>query len=389
MSDSIGNSVAPTAENKQDLDTVAGAVATTKLSKSDPDALYERACALHLHSTYSDGTATVPELIDSALAAEIDVLLLTDHDTLGAKRDGWEGYHGEGRLLFGVGAEVTARDGHYLAFGIDDPIAHEGIPVAEIPELVASAGGIGFAAHPFSEGALMTPKRSKRGSAHGWRAIDHPGLAGIELWSLTTDAAEAWANPWQAIRYLRSPEDFLDGPPQRHLDGWDKLCETRRVAAIGGLDAHQNGFRLRGRVVSPMGNARYFRQLSTYALCRRAPTGDPSADLGDVYEALAEGRCYLAVDDFASGRGFRFWGEAGDGLAEMGEERHAGRWTFRAELPEKAHVILRRNGEAIAEVRADRLAESVNQPGVYRLEASLVRRGRERPWIYSNPIYLR
>lgn len=353
------------------------------------EATVDRRCIIHLHSTYSDGTATVPELIDSALATDTDVVLLTDHDTLGAKHDGWEGYYGEGRLLFGVGVEVTAASGHYLAFGIDELIPHEGIPIAEIPRLVKQAGGVGFAAHPFSEGARITPKRSKRGNAHGWRAMEDPGLGGIELWSLTTDAAEAWANPRQAIRYLRSPEQFLDGPPRHHLEGWDRLCASRRVAAIGGLDAHQNGFRIRGRVVSPMGNARYFRQLSTYALCRRPPTGDASTDLGDVYEALAQGRCFLAVDDFAAGRGFRFWGVGGGGRAEMGEEHPAGEWTLRAELPEQARVVVRRDGQPVADLRAAELELAVTEPGAYRLEASLYRRGRERPWIYSNPIYLR
>ena len=37
---------------------------------------------LHTHSAISDGTDTVPELINNAYAAGIDVLSLTDHDTM-------------------------------------------------------------------------------------------------------------------------------------------------------------------------------------------------------------------------------------------------------------------------------------------------------------------
>lgn len=351
--------------------------------------LHDRACALHLHSTYSDGTATVPELIDSALEAGTEVLLLTDHDTLGARRDGWEGYYGDGRLLFGVGVEISATDGHYLAFGLEQTIPHEGLPIAEVPQRVRDAGGVGFAAHPFSKGAQVAPERIKMGKPHGWGAMEDPGLAGIELWSLTTDAAEGWTNPWQAIRYLLSPETFLDGPPQLHLDIWDRLGATRRIAAIGGLDAHQNGVRIRDHAVSPMGNTRYFRLLATYALCRNAPTGDGAADLREIYGALAEGRCYLSVDEFAPGRGFRFWAEGDGRRAEMGEEHPAGAWTLRAALPEPARIVLRRDGVAIADRTGAELAEDVTGPGVYRLEAWLHRRGRERPWIFSNPIYLR
>ena len=79
--------------------------------------MHELSCVVHLHSTYSDGTATVPELLEAARNADVDALLLTDHDTLAARRDGWEGDH-EGVFLF-VGIEVSPKHGHYLAFGVD------------------------------------------------------------------------------------------------------------------------------------------------------------------------------------------------------------------------------------------------------------------------------
>ena len=56
-------------------------------------------CVLHLHTTYSDGTATVEEIIAAAAAAGVDLVLLTDHDSLGARRDVWEGRHGGDRPL--------------------------------------------------------------------------------------------------------------------------------------------------------------------------------------------------------------------------------------------------------------------------------------------------
>lgn len=348
-------------------------------------ALHDVACVIHLHSTYSDGTATVPEILAAARRAKREVVLLTDHDTLAARDAGWEGWHGD--VLLGVGLEISSKHGHYLAFGVEKPIPHRGVAIAEIPARVREAGGVGFAAHPFSEGSQMAPKRGK---PHGWGAMDDPGLAGIELWSLTTDAAEAWRTPWEAVRYLTSPASFLDGPPKHHLEAWDRLGARGRIAAIGGLDAHQTGIR-RGRlVVSPMPNARYFRLLSTYALCPRAPSGDGAADLATIYDALAEGRAFLSVDSFAPGRGFRFWGERDGQRAEMGSERRAAPgWTLRSELPHPARVVLVRDGAQIEETTGRSLTASVEEPGVYRVEAWLHRRGRERPWIFSNPIYLR
>ena len=357
---------------------------------ADPARLHDLACVIHLHSTYSDGTPTVPQIIGIASKAERDVVLLTDHDTLAARDAGWEGWHGG--VLLGVGVEVSPRDGHFLAFGVDREIEHQGMEEAEIPRAVARAGGFGFAAHPFSRGARILERygfATRRGRPHGWTALEDEALTGVELWSLTTDAAEAWRGPVDAIAYLRDPEGHLDGPPAHHLEAWDRLCTKRRVVAIGGLDAHQNGIRVRGRLITPMWNERYFRMLPTYVSVPEPPSGDSRADLDLVYGALREGLCFLSVDAFAPGRGFRFWAEADSDVALMGEERAAGRWTLRATVPRRAKLVLVRNGSSVATVDGDRLEHSTAEPGVYRIEARLDWRGRERPWILSNPIYLR
>src|ERR1700750_3404875 len=91
-------------------------------------------CVVHVHSTYSDGTASVPELLGAAAEAGADAVLLTDHDTLGARRDGWEGRH-DGVVLV-VGTEVSPKGGHYLAFGVDHEIGHAGRSALEIAEAV-------------------------------------------------------------------------------------------------------------------------------------------------------------------------------------------------------------------------------------------------------------
>ena len=61
---------------------------------NDPLGLHGLACVAHVHSTYSDGTATVAELVQTAQEAGADCLLLTDHDTLEARRRGEEGWRG-------------------------------------------------------------------------------------------------------------------------------------------------------------------------------------------------------------------------------------------------------------------------------------------------------
>ena len=55
--------------------------------------LTDYAGAIHLHSAYSfDGRAPVAEIIAAANRCGLDFLLLTDHGTLRARADGWEGW---------------------------------------------------------------------------------------------------------------------------------------------------------------------------------------------------------------------------------------------------------------------------------------------------------
>lgn len=346
--------------------------------------LHGLSCVIHVHSTYSDGTATVEELIEAGREAGRDVVLLTDHDTLAARDDGWEGWHGS--VLLAVGVEVSPRRGHYLAFGVDGQIDHVDLDEAQIPAAVAASGGFGFVAHPFSIGSQIS---TRLGRSHAWKQLDDDGVAGIELWSLTTDIAERWTSAREAIRYMRAPERQLDGPPPDHLAAWDRMCETRRVAAIGGLDAHQHGFRIRGRMLSPMPNARYFRLLGTHALLRQAPSGDSEADLAALYEALREGRSYLGVDGLAPARGFDFRGLSSDRVALLGEEHPAGSWTLCATAPQRSRLVLLCGGTEIASRTGTSLEHEVTEPGAYRVEARLPVAGREQRWILSNPIYLR
>jgi hypothetical protein len=338
--------------------------------------MHDLACVVHLHSTYSDGTGTVKQIARAGRRAGADVVLLTDHDTLAAKRNGEEGWYDDVLLL--VGEEVSPpRRNHYLAFGIDQEIDHSELDAAGICRAVRAAGGFGFAAHPFSQGS----KRFKRaGIGMPFDALDCDALDGIELWSFVTDTGESIASVPQMLRFLVAPGRALDGPPERNLRAWDELCRTRRVVAIGGIDAHQFGKRIGPFVpLRIMAYHRSFRHIRTHVLCEGPP------DREQVYGALREGRCYIAVDSIAPARSFRF--EADD--LPMGAEAPADRRRLTVTTPDDARLRLLRDGSEIAAAAGRTLQTEVEQPGVYRAEALRRSHGRERTWILSNPIYLR
>ena len=315
------------------------------------------ACVIHVHSTWSDGTGTVPQIMRAAKKAGVDVVLLTDHDNLRAREHGQEGWH-DGVLLL-VGEEITPPNNHFLSFGTEGHTQKSGRTPAEVCEAVEAAGGFGFAAHPFSEGSVLFKRR-------GIPFEDLDCVSGIELWSFVNDTGEAVKRPLDVVRFLTSPNRFIDHPPARNLRRWDELLAKRDVVAIGGLDAHQVGIRV-GRWVPLrlMSYKRTFRHIRTHVWI----DGEPSKER--VFAALREGRCYIAMDSLAPARGFRL-------------ERDGGGLTVR--LPRPARIRLLRDGAEVATASGDSLDHTIDAPGVYRVEAYLHKYGRERTWILSNAL---
>jgi hypothetical protein len=349
---------------------------------------HDLAGVIHVHSLYSDGTGTVPEIAAAAAASGLDYVLLTDHDTLLAKRCGEEGWHGPVLVL--VGEEVSPlRENHYLAFGLERPIEHSGLGPSEIVARVNEAGGFGFLSHPFSKGS----ERFRRGAGGmPWRDLDVDGYAGVELWSFVTDSGERLRGIPDLLRFILTPGRFVDHPPPANLEAWDRLCERRRCVALGGIDAHQLGVRIGNRVpLRLMAYKRSFRYLRTHLLVDRPLERSVEPDRDTVYAALRAGHVYIAMDSLAPARGFRFWSD-GDPQLEMGDEGPAGKGvrSLVARLPRPARLRLVRDGVEILSVDgADALEHTVDGPGVYRVEAYLRAHGRERTWIISNPIYVR
>jgi hypothetical protein len=349
--------------------------------------LHDLSGVLHVHSTYSDGTGTVPEIAAAAGANALDFVLLTDHDTLAARDRGEEGWH-DGVLVL-VGEEVSPRrENHYLAFDLERPIDHAGLTPAGIVERVNEEGGFGFLSHPFSKGS----ERFRRGGeGMPWRDLECDGYTGLELWSFVTDTAERVNSIRELVSFIAAPGRFIDHPPNRNLRLWDEICARRRCVALGGIDAHQVGIRVRGRVpLRLMAYKRSFRYLRTHLLSEKPLAGVLDRDRAAVYDALRAGRAYLAVDSLAPASGFRFWAEGPEERrVEMGDETEAAEWVLRARTPGPARIVIVRDGEPVAETRGSELEHWTEKPGVYRVEAYLEKHGRERTWVLSNPVYVR
>ncbi len=115
---------------------------------------------MHLHSLFSDGTASVADLLDWVEErTDLDVIAITDHERIdGAERA--LALHERGSYSFDlvVGEEMTTRRGHLLALFLTNRLRALR-PLAESLTAVHAQGGLAIAAHPL---APLTPSLGSR-----------------------------------------------------------------------------------------------------------------------------------------------------------------------------------------------------------------------------------
>lgn len=341
---------------------------------------------LHVHTTYSDGTESIDRVIEAAQTAGLDILLLNDHDSTRARQDGYHGYHGN--LLVLVGFEISGPHNHYLVFGLDEPLVYDWNDPQDFIDRVSEAGGIGFVAHPFEKGSPL----SDGGRAFTWTDWDVNGFNGLEIWNHSSSwktNAQTYAS---GIYHYFLKNKTLPGPDKETLAKWDELGQKKRVAGVGGSDVHAYMARVGPLRFCIFPYEYSFRAVNTHILLPQPLTGDLEADEKAVLNALAQGSSFLAFDRIHSGKGFDFYLENNNGRrAGQGEEttfQNGDALVWR--LPVRARARLKQNGMVALDLMAGEGKVQITTPGVYRLEVFRPQAFfGDRPWIYSNPIYVR
>ncbi len=310
----------------------------------------------------------------AAQNADLDFIVLTDHNTLKARKEGYEGWHDD--LLVLVGEEVSHRKQHCLAVGVNGEIDWKTCP-AQILKDIREKGGLSFIAHP--HGRYRPYFRKKQ---YHWESWQPDSFTGIELWSYMFD----WVSDFRFYKwrdFIEDPSSKISGPYPETIALWDRLCQNSKVVAIGGLDIHARRTILsRKVVVFPYEWA--FGTLRTRVLVPERFSGDSQKDVQLVLNALADGHCFIAYDLLSPAEGSIL--RIADGSAIMGDEVE---WNPELELdvvlPRPCGITIFRDGRRIQKTEDDNFIMSADSPGVYRAEATL----DGKPWIYFNPIYLR
>jgi predicted metal-dependent phosphoesterase TrpH len=136
---------------------------------------------LHIHTTASDGAASVPELLEHvARTSDLRVIAVTDHDSIAGAKEA-------ARLaaLFGIdvimGEEVSTADGHLLALFIDTFLP-SGRPAAETIAAIHAQGGLAIAPHPFDRSVPSLGRNGLQREDWSFDAIE--GFNAGVFWSL-------------------------------------------------------------------------------------------------------------------------------------------------------------------------------------------------------------
>lgn len=246
---------------------------------------------LHSHSTASDGRTPPRELVRLAKAAALDVLALTDHDTVDAVDEAREEGAAQGvRVLPGIemSSRFEGRDVHVLGLGIDgkSTTLRSALDVVaakrreRVDRICAALKGMGVALEP-SE--VMAESGGKSvGRKHVARALVKKGLAATDQevfgrWLGAIDIPVHELPPREAARLIRGAggvavlahpgffdddalvERILDEAPEiRGIEVWHRydsprkhlryleVARRRDLRATGGSDFHGDEHRHNG-----------------------------------------------------------------------------------------------------------------------------------------------
>jgi hypothetical protein len=383
-------------------------------------------CILHAHAEDSSHTGgTLPEMLADAKKAGISAIVLTDHfrpprDFINGR---WRGL--KDSVLFLPGSEARGCL-LYPEVSVLDKMKY---PFPELLKAVMAGDGMIFLSH--------VEERT-----------DFPmaGLTGQEIYNRHWDAKKDMKSLIALAMKLTDPKQLAEledavrlypdelfafqcDYPQVYLDKWDAETKRFRLTGIAANDCHHNQvFVLKmldeqtvllGTVVDNDSDTKKITAASRPGIKEMTKGHKPGDILArvdiDPYErsfwncsthvlapkldeptlraALKAGHAYVAFDWMCQATGFRFQAltDTDESAGTMGDEvKYADGLKLAAEFPLACQTRLLRDGVPMAQTAAQARAEfPLKAPGVYRLEAWLTVDNEPRPWIFSNPIYVR
>lgn len=327
---------------------------------------YEYKGAVHVHSFLGGhSSGTFSEIISAAQANQLDFVIMTEHtekdfDTAAMTL---QGMHGD--VLFVNGNETSAENGDRFL---------------KLPQNVS---------------LVAYPEEFKN-----WET---PGLNGVEVYNVFSNTRRA--NPvvafFDVLWSHRAYPDLLFAlyfeRPNESLKKWDQALTRARLTATGGNDAHSNiGLSLRDSSGKTLAGIQLDPYATSFRLVRlHVITNDAKALTQEqLLDAIKAGHCFIGFDLFGDSTGFTFEARTAAETKIQGDEIPLQNDTrLVVHTPVASRILLFKDGSVILNESGVTTKEiTVTERGVYRVEVYLTEIERivgEKPWIISNPIYVR
>ena len=337
---------------------------------------YNYSGAIHMHTTESDGTKPLEEVVAIGQRCGLDFMLFTDHMTLSLRDAGKEGYYGKTLAIIGYEHNDPDDKNHYLIFN-SPKVYDEKLSVKQYVSAAAADNAIGIMAHPdeIRDKLVEYPP-------YQWTDWSVEGFTGIELWNQMSEWMEKLTR-FNKLMMSFSPRKSMIGPTQRILNKWDELNMKRKVVGVAGVDAHAFPVKAGPFTVEIFPYKVHFRSLRTHILLPHKLSEDFKEAKQQLFSAIRDARVFFSNIRWGEADEFEFYGVQGaTKVVSGGSLPSADGAGLIVKLPAKATVHLIHNGNKILTTETASLEYTINQPGIYRVECW---RG-DRGWIFSNHI---
>lgn len=327
---------------------------------------YEYKGVVHVHSFLGGhSSGSFAEIINAAQANQLDFVIMTEHtekdfDTAAMTL---QGVHGG--VLFVNGNETSTGNGDRLL-----KLPHD-VSIVAYPE-------------EFKDWSM-------------------PGLNGVEVYNVYSNTRRA--NPivafFDVLWSHRAYPDLLFGlyfeRPNESLKKWDQAVTRSKLTAIGGNDSHANiGVSLRDSSGKTLAGIQLDPYETSFRLVRLHVITTDAKILSSeqLLEAIKAGHCFIGFDLFGDTSGFTFEAKTPTQTKIQGDEialENGARLVVHT--PIASRILLFKDGSVILNESGVTTKEiQVKERGVYRVEVYLPQVEHvigEKPWIISNPIYVR
>jgi len=337
---------------------------------------YQYSGAIHMHTTESDGTKPIEEVIAIGQRADLDFMMFSDHMNLNNRKAGHEGIYKKTLVVIGYEHNDLNDHHHYLIFDSPEVYSKNMTPY-EYVEAGANDNVIGIMAHPDE-----IRNRMIKFPPYPWTDYSVRGFTGVELWNQMSEWMEK-LTPYNKLIMAFSPRKSMEGPTDRILKQWDDWNINRKVVGIASVDAHAFPIKLGPIKVEIFPYKVHFRCLRTHIILDEPMSKDFEIAKKQLYDAIRNCRIFNSNMRWGNAEGFEFFAENNNSKATCGDTLNdIENSRIIVSLPSRAKLKLIHNGVEILQSETDNLDYKIIEKGLYRVEAWKKKRG----WIYSNHI---